>query len=63
MTLVFSDIRWFSRIHLSVVSPRGIRRRVQILSCGGGFPFKAADDLFQVDQQQRGPIRDAVGWK
>jgi hypothetical protein len=50
MTLVLSDIRWFPRIRLPVVSPRGIRRRVQILDFGGGFPFQATDDLFQVDQ-------------
>jgi hypothetical protein len=49
--LVRDNIRWFSRNHLPMISPRGIRGRIYILNDGRLFPLQAVDDFFQVSQQ------------
>jgi hypothetical protein len=49
--LVRDNIRWFSRIRLPMISPRGIRGRVYILINGRLFPLQAVDDFFQIGQQ------------
>jgi hypothetical protein len=49
--LVRDNIRWFSRIRLPMISPRGIRGRIYILIDGRLFPLQAVDDFFQVGQQ------------
>jgi hypothetical protein len=49
--LVRDDIWWFSRIHLPMISPRGIRGRIQDLIDRRLFPLQAVDDFFQIGQQ------------
>jgi hypothetical protein len=49
--LVRDNIRWFSRIRLPMISPRGIRGRIYILIDGRLFPLQAVDDFFQIGQQ------------
>jgi hypothetical protein len=51
MPLVRDNIRWFSRIRLPMISPRGIRGGIYILIDGRLFPLQAVDDFFQVSQQ------------
>jgi hypothetical protein len=44
-----------------MISPQRIGRRIQVLDSGWRLPFQVVNDLFQVNQQRGGPIREAVG--
>jgi hypothetical protein len=60
VTLAFNDVRWFSGVLLPMISPGRIGKGIQVFDSSWWLPFQAVNDLFQVNQQRGGPVREAV---